>query len=175
MYQDPHRWSLTFQTYVQLTMVKMRTAKQQRPIRLTERSIYSAKYCFVQNLYNCGYMPHSEYTVLTEWFQWLIENLELNLDLIVYLRTSPENCLKRIKERNRSEEAGITAEFLDVLHRLHEDWLIHKQFEVPAKVLVLDGDLSLHDMCKMFDEKKDEILLKNNSHSNCSLQVDTIS
>ena len=34
-----------------------------------ERSIYSAKYCFVENLYKSGKMPGSEYEVLSAWFR----------------------------------------------------------------------------------------------------------
>ena len=51
MYKDPHRWSLTFQTYVQLTMLQAHTKPHTTPVRLMERSIYSAKYCFVENLH----------------------------------------------------------------------------------------------------------------------------
>ncbi|XP_077982209.1 thymidine kinase 2, mitochondrial-like [Glandiceps talaboti] len=172
MYEDPKRWSLTFQTFVQLTMVVMRTEKQLKAIRMMERSIYSAKYCFVENQYRSGFMPDSEYVVLTEWFNWLIQNLDLKMDLIVYLRTDPENCLRRIQERSRSEETGITTEFLQVLHKLHEDWLVNKVFPVPAPVLILDGNNSIEDMKRLFAQQKDKILCQNTSDLNGTVQVD---
>jgi thymidine kinase len=53
MYQDACRWGLTLQTYVQLTMLDQHTS----PVRLMERSIYSARYIFVENLYRSGKMP----------------------------------------------------------------------------------------------------------------------
>jgi deoxyadenosine/deoxycytidine kinase len=34
MYEDPRRWALTFQTYVQLTMLQTHLAKQVRTIKL---------------------------------------------------------------------------------------------------------------------------------------------
>ncbi|XP_002741735.1 thymidine kinase 2, mitochondrial-like [Saccoglossus kowalevskii] len=167
MYQDATRWSLTFQTYVQLTMVQMRTRKQTHPTRLMERSIYSAKYCFVENLYRSGKMPDCEYAVLTEWFDWLISNIDLKMDLMVYLRTSPENCLKRIKERHRSEETGISLQYLQVLDKLHDEWLIeNKYFPLPSPVLVLDGNLELPEMLKMFEKNCDKILMQNNDSRN---------
>ncbi|TRY59763.1 hypothetical protein DNTS_027172 [Danionella cerebrum] len=59
MYQDPSRWGLTLQTYVQLTMLDQHVSPMARttlshhttPVRLMERSIYSAKYIFVENLF----------------------------------------------------------------------------------------------------------------------------
>lgn len=70
MYENPARWGITFQTYVQLTMLKLHQAPQvtfafanvglfsssllafqAAPVKMIERSIFSAKYCFVENLY----------------------------------------------------------------------------------------------------------------------------
>ncbi|KAL2762336.1 thymidine kinase 2 isoform 6, partial [Daubentonia madagascariensis] len=51
MYQDACRWGLTLQTYVQLTMLDRHTCLQTSPVRLMERSIHSARYIFVENLY----------------------------------------------------------------------------------------------------------------------------
>ena len=49
---------------------------------MLERSIYSAKYCFVENLRQQAKMPEAEYVVLTEWFDWLTRNLDMHVDLI---------------------------------------------------------------------------------------------
>ncbi len=39
MYSDPARWSLLFQTYVQLTMVQQHSKRTEKPIRIMERSL----------------------------------------------------------------------------------------------------------------------------------------
>ena len=92
MYEDPKRWSLMFQHYVQLTLIQQHTKITNKPIRVMERSLLSARYCFVENLYNGGNMTDAEYTVLSEWFNFLITLPQLNfkIDQIVYLRTDPE-------------------------------------------------------------------------------------
>ncbi|ESO82884.1 hypothetical protein LOTGIDRAFT_109002, partial [Lottia gigantea] len=135
MYEDPSRWGLTFQTYVQLTMLEIHTQPQEKRIKMMERSIYSAKYCFVENLYKGGKMPEIEYIVLTEWFDFLVRTRDLNVDIIVYLQTKPETVYERIKERCRSEESSIPLEYLQMLHNLHEEWLINKLFPCPQVVV----------------------------------------
>ena len=75
--------------------------KTNRPVKLMERSIYSAKYCFAENLRRNGLMAESEYQVLTSWFDHLVNSPELDLgvDLIVYLRTKPEIARERLLGR----------------------------------------------------------------------------
>jgi deoxyadenosine/deoxycytidine kinase len=126
LYKDAQRWSLTFQSYVQLTMLQNHTKKQNAPVKLLECSIFSAKYCFVENLYRSGRMPGVDYAVLSEWFNnWICKNENVDIDLIVYLQASPNTCLERVKKRNRQEES-VPLEYLETLNNLHEDWLIHQ-------------------------------------------------
>ena len=50
--------------------------------------MYSARYCFVENLLASGKMSEAEYTVISEWFDYLVScpQLDLDVDLVVYLR-----------------------------------------------------------------------------------------
>lgn len=76
MYSDPEKWAFPFQSYVQLTMLqnhlellnipttndvnnensenvnKNRANAETFFINIMERSLFSARYCFVENLYN---------------------------------------------------------------------------------------------------------------------------
>ncbi|MFT7816782.1 thymidine kinase 2, mitochondrial [Arapaima gigas] len=160
MYQDPARWGLTLQTYVQLTMLDQHVTTMTSPVTLMERSIYSAKYIFVENLYRSGKMPEVDYAVLSEWFDWIMRNIHVPVDLIVYLQTSPQTCYERLIERCREEEQVIPLEYLEMIHQLYEDWLIHQtSFKVPAPVLVIPAD---HDVQKMFcqyEEHRGKILM----------------
>jgi len=173
MYEDPVRWSLTFQTYVQLTMLEQHMSCVS-PIKLMERSIFSAKYCFVQNLRNEGKMAESEYEVLTAWFDFLRSSSEINLeaDLVVYLRTSPQVAYERLKGRNRGEEQFIPLKYIQDLHALHEDWLIGKQAPIPAPVYVIDADKDHKDLDCEFLELKKFISHKNQSGKSVSNNSD---
>jgi len=156
MYEDPSRWSLAFQTYVQLTMVQNHTKTSEKSVKLMERSLYSAKYCFVENLKKSGKMPLSEYEVLTSWFQFLLScpQVDLGVDLIVYMRTDPDVALSRVKKRSRGEEHLIAEEYIRDLHYLHEDWLVHGCHGLPAPVLVVDADKDIGEMKEAFAKQE---------------------
>jgi len=160
MYEDPDRWSLAFQTYVQLTMVQNHTMETTKSIKLMERSLFSAKYCFVENLKRSGKMPLCEYEVLTSWFDFLLSSpqVDLGVDLIVYMRTSPDVALRRLMSRGRGEENLIAKEYIQDLHYLHEDWLVHGKYALPAPVIVVDADKDLDEMQEVF-ARQEEIVM----------------
>ncbi|XP_032710193.1 thymidine kinase 2, mitochondrial [Lontra canadensis] len=169
MYRDACRWGLTLQTYVQLTMLEHHTRPQTSPVRLMERSIHSARYIFVENLYRSGKMPEVDYVVLSEWFDWLVRNIDVSVDLIVYLRTTPETCYQRLQLRCREEETVIPLEYLNAIHHLYEEWLIKGGlFPVAAPVLVIEADHDMQKMLKLFEQNRDRILTPENQKHGCS-------
>ncbi|XP_015423371.1 PREDICTED: thymidine kinase 2, mitochondrial [Myotis davidii] len=159
MYRDACRWGLTLQTYVQLTMLDQRTCPQTSPVRLMERSIHSARYIFVENLYRSGKMPEVDYVVLSEWYDWIVRNIDVSVDLIVYLRTTPETCYQRLKMRCRDEEKVIPLEYVDAIHRLYEEWLTKGGlFPTVAPVLVIEADHDMQKMLEVLEQNRDRIL-----------------
>ncbi|XP_041866079.1 thymidine kinase 2, mitochondrial [Melanotaenia boesemani] len=159
MYQDPERWGITLQTYVQLTMLDRHMAPVSAPVKMMERSIYSAKYMFVENLFRSGKMPEVDYAVLTEWFNWITTNISIPVDLIVYLQTSPTTCHERLKQRCREEEKVIPLEYLESIHQLYDDWLVNGSSSPrPAPVLVIPADHDLPRMLQQYEEHREKIL-----------------
>ena len=140
-------------------MVKNHTMKTNCSVKLMERSIYSAKYCFAENLRRNGLMAESEYQVLTSWFDHLVGNPELDLgvDLVIYLRTTPEIAQERLLSRGRfqqpliflfwtplwpgrGEEHLISLEYLQRLHDLHEEWLVHGNYQAHVPQVFRQGN-----------------------------------
>ncbi|KAF3708495.1 Thymidine kinase 2, mitochondrial [Channa argus] len=159
MYQDPERWGITLQTYVQLTMLDRHLSFISAPVRMMERSIFSAKYIFVENLFRSAKMPEVDYAVLGEWFDWITTNISIPVDLIVYLQTSPQICHERLKQRCREEEKVIPLEYLESIHQLYEEWLIKRtSAPLPAPVLVIPADHDLEKMLHYYEENRDKIL-----------------
>ncbi|RVE75756.1 hypothetical protein OJAV_G00002000 [Oryzias javanicus] len=156
MYQDPERWAITLQTYVQLSMLKQHLSPCSSSVRMMERSIFSAKHIFVENLFRSGKMPEVDHAVLSEWFDWITENISLPVDLIVYLQTSPETCHERLKRRCREEEKVIPLEYLQSIHQLYEDWLFRQTL---APLLVIPADHDLQEMLQQYEARREQILL----------------
>ncbi|KAG5681752.1 hypothetical protein PVAND_011161 [Polypedilum vanderplanki] len=168
MYKNPDRWAMTFQNYVTLTMLKNHIKITDKPVKLMERSMYSARYCFVEKMLASGILQEGMYHVLQEWYNFIHEHHQIQCDLIVYLRTSPEVVYERMKKRGRIEESGVSFQYLKDLHELHENWLIHGKFYRPAQVLVLDANLDLDGIGAEYVRSESSILrpivIENTNH-----------
>ncbi|KAK0181428.1 hypothetical protein PV327_003716 [Microctonus hyperodae] len=160
MYRNPERYACLFQSYVQLTMLQRHTMKTSLPYKIMERSVYSAR-CFIENMRRTKLVHNVEATVLEKWYDWCVNNSNIETDLIVYLRTSPQIVYDRMRARARKEEDCVSLKYLEEIHEIHENWLLHRTiFSVPAPVIVLDGDQSMADMFVEFELCKDSIFAK---------------
>ncbi|XP_055307428.1 deoxynucleoside kinase-like [Sitodiplosis mosellana] len=89
MFKNRNEWFVPFQSYVALTMLQNHSRTTDKNYKIMERSIYS------------------------------ITNSPTEVDLFIYLRTSPEIALNRMRKRDREEENGVSLEYLKILHELH--------------------------------------------------------
>lgn len=162
MYKDASRWSLAFQSYVQLTMAEGHKHKAKNAkLKMMERSIFSARNCFVENLYQSKLMPEVDYAVLSEFYDFILQQENTKIDIIVYLRADPLTCQQRIKKRDRMEEKSVPIEYLQSLHDLHENWLTHQtKFKTPAPVYVIDANEDISNLSVKFDQFRDFIFSK---------------
>jgi deoxyadenosine/deoxycytidine kinase len=166
LYEDINRWCFPFQSYVQLSMLELHQKEPKTndiSIKLMERSIYSARYCFVENLFRTNRLKPEEYNILDEWFKYIVNNEHnVSVDLIIYLKTDPEVVYQRIKKRGRNEEKNITLNYLKCLHELHEQWLYKKsEFAIPAPVLTIDANSDLEQVKLLYDKHSQNILNAN--------------
>lgn len=79
-----------------------------------------ARYCFSVLAARQGTLHPAEFSVIAEWYSWLAANVELPLDLILYLRTDPAVVFERMQARGRSEEATVPLAYLSDLHDAYE-------------------------------------------------------
>ncbi|XP_014350382.1 deoxycytidine kinase 2 [Latimeria chalumnae] len=170
LYEDPSRWSYTFQTYSFMSRIKAHLVpasqsllSMERPVQVFERSVYSDRYVFALNLFKLGFINATEWTIYQDWHTFLLNQFHKGIALegIVYLQASPQVCLERLRRRARSEEKGLQLDYLESLHLRHEDWFIKKSTEVHFEhlrnipLLVLDVNEEFED-----DEEKQERLME---------------
>jgi len=129
-YHETERWAYTFQTYAFVTrVVAQEEYAKQNPyqIQLLERSVFSDRYCFAHAAHENGYMNMLEWKLYQEWFSWLVDGYVQKPNGFIYLRANPETCYKRLVNRKRQEEFGISLDYLKQLDDKHEKWLIQKE------------------------------------------------
>ena len=161
-YTDMQRWAYSFQTYVLLTHVLAQRAALSGSHAgwfIAERSLYSARYCFVQNLFELGHISTLEWNLYQEWFAALMALDSIRPQGFIYLKTDPERCFYRIQKRGRHEESGVTRQYLVQLYQKHEAWLVHKTHSIlsDVPVLILDGDKEFEHDAHMQEEFADII------------------
>jgi len=184
IYTNPKRWGMTQESYCGLTFLE----EHLRTIGLVkgmERSIHSARFIFTETLRMAGKMSDVEYTIIDQWYRLLNNEIpeaptgfDLSADIIVYLQTPPKIAYDRIKRRGRAEENGIQMPFLEDLHRLHEDWLIHRNStattKIPAsRLIVINTAAPFDEMMKLYHKFADGIwnLVPGGVKNECSQQV----
>jgi deoxynucleoside kinase len=157
LYNDPLNSSHAFQSYVMLTMLEQHRHKSKKLAKIMERSIFSAKHCFIKHMQSTAIMNARDYTILCKWFEYLTNDPQFNtkVDLVIYLQTDPQIAYERQIKRNRSEESAMKFSYIRELHQLHEDWLINDPSTVPSvPVLVLNGNKDV----KSYKAESDTIL-----------------
>ncbi|MCX5923721.1 MAG: deoxynucleoside kinase [Candidatus Dependentiae bacterium] len=128
---DEKRWAYTFQSYVLITRVDQLLKDNQdfgsKAIRIVERSIYSGKYCFAQVAKEIETISALEWSLYKKlWDRESIRVIQKPAGFI-YLKTSYENCYKRIMSRGRFEEKPISLSYLKAIEDKHEDWFERKK------------------------------------------------
>ena len=107
-------------------MQEERSRSHTGTLRLLERSVFCDRMVFVKAVHEAQHLSELELKLYDSWFNPMLGlNPNLTPDGFVYLKTQPDTCLRRLKHRNRSEEAGIGNNYLSRLGDFHEQWLVN--------------------------------------------------
>jgi deoxyadenosine/deoxycytidine kinase len=138
-YENNTQYSFAFQmmAYISRLSLFKEALKQDYDIIFTERSMFTDRNIFAKMLYDSKNMNELEYQIYNKWFDEFVECL--NNMKIVYIRTSPEICDKRVKYRAREGE-NIPLEYLKNCHYYHDAWLNNCEKLESGEVLVIDGN-----------------------------------
>lgn len=144
-YADRARFSYVFQTYVLLSRVShMNETIKNNPgkIIICERSFMTDIEIFAKTLYESGDITEMEWKVYIEWHKMVRDLFDVPIVGQIYLRTSVENCVSRIKKRNRQSENLIESSYIETLHVKHEQWLMDTEKNI-IPTLIIDGNQDL--------------------------------
>jgi deoxyadenosine/deoxycytidine kinase len=154
-YKDPKRYAYTFQNIAFISKIEKLSEIDESKVVFVERSIWSDKNIFAKNCYMSGLMNDIEYQVYNRWFEWIESNAKKpNIINFVYLKCTPETSHKRVNIRSRSEESGISVDYLTQIHDRHEEW-----FQTESNVRVIDAELDYTNNEEFEEMFKREFLL----------------
>ena len=122
-YKDMDAWSFHLQIY----FLGHRAQQHLELVRgnnsaIADRSIYEDVKIFARALYQQGSLSERDYRSYQRVFHLVADHLP-EPDLLIYLIAPPEILLKRIEERGRKIESGITLEYLSLLDSFYDDWM----------------------------------------------------
>lgn len=122
-YKDQKKYAFSFQLTVLVTMSRLlkKTIKNNPDaIIICERSVFSSKDVFVKMLYDNKMITDIDYQLYLQLFEEITKDIPLSS--IIYLKATPETCLERIKNRNRSGEEEISLEYLEMCQQYHNEF-----------------------------------------------------
>lgn len=145
-FADPERFQFPFQTYATLSRLQQHLQPCNKPIKMMERSLLTARRCFVENLHDSGLLHSGMFHVLDEWYDFINEHHKIQCNAIIYLRTRPEVALARVYARARTEETKINENYLRQLHERHEKLFVQSNSLTGVPVFIVDADKNLQEM-----------------------------
>ncbi len=159
-YKDKKKYSYIFQSYVLFSRLHhlLDTIKANpNHIIICERCHLTDLYVFAKSLYELKDINDIEWRIYNMWHKQLRDMIDLKITGCIFVNTSPDICLQRVKKRSRTGEGGIPLDYLTLLHEKHIDWLLErpkidegkKWFKLKEDtincVLTLDGNVDLYD------------------------------
>ena len=122
-YRDMASWAFHSQVFFLTHRVRSHRALMDDPYSVVQdRSLYEDAEVFARNLYRQGHISERDW----QTYQGLYRTFTTLLpppDLVVYLRASVPTLRRRIAQRGRGFEAGISDAYLGQLNALYEDWI----------------------------------------------------
>ncbi len=137
-YADMKRWSFHVQIYfLSKRFIHQKNFLSKEESIIQDRSIYEDAEIFARNLYNIGMMEERDFRNYRELFAAMTSYLQPP-DLLIYLRSSVPELQRKISQRGREFEKGITAEYLGQLNSLYESWISRY---TAGKLLIIEVDV----------------------------------
>ena len=155
-YQNMSKYSFPMQVY----LLNHRFKQHQQMVwadksSIQDRTIYE-DVIFAKMLKEAEMMEELDFKTYIDLFNNM-SNFLHRPDLILYLDVEPEEALRRVNERSRGCESGLTLEYLQDLRKGYEEWLEDVKDRIP--VIRLDWN-TYQDHKKIADIIRDKLSSK---------------
>jgi deoxyadenosine/deoxycytidine kinase len=141
-YRDMERWSFTLQMEFLLRRIEHhRLVEPSQSGYIQDRTLLEDPEIFAKYLHGLGNMTDGELDLYFDYCRMLMPTVQ-QPDRIIFLRCDDVNILlRRIAERGRKEERGITAQFLRGLAHYYETFpdVCHRKYKIPTLTIDVSG------------------------------------
>lgn len=138
-YKDMRQWSFHLQVFFLGHRARQHLEMLADPrSAIIDRSIYEDAHIFARALHAMGNLNERDYNAYRQVFDLIVENLPAP-SLLVYLKAPVPVLLRRIQERARNIETGISADYLALLDSFYDDWM--QTFDLCPVLTIRTDDL----------------------------------
>ena len=145
-YEDQKKHAFAFQmmAYIsRLALLKEAVENNQDAIIITERSLYTDCMVFAKMLFDSGNIEVQNYKIYLKWFNTFAQDYTINK--VIYVKSAPEVCYKRIAKRSRDGESNIPLSYLINCDKYHTEMLnVMQEGCFCSNQLVLDGNVDIY-------------------------------
>jgi len=136
-YGDMKAWAFNLQVFFLHNRLKniMEIHNSGKSV-VQDRTIYEDAYIFAPNLHEMELMATRDFETYFALFRQ-VEKLLQPPDLLIYLKASIPNLVKRIQTKGREYENTIRIDYLESLNKRYDTWV--KSYDL-GKILVIDTD-----------------------------------
>jgi len=122
-YQDMHAWAFHLQVFFLGHRARQHLAlARAAESAIVDRSIYEDAEIFARTSLDLGNIAPRDYQAYRSVYELVIGSLPAP-DLLLHLRAPIPVLLRRIRDRARAIEAGVTETYLSLLEQKYEQWL----------------------------------------------------
>ena len=135
-YENPEKYAFSFQMMAYISRIhqlRETLRNNDNVIIISERSVFTDKEIFAKMLHDDGKIEDIEFNIYCKWFYEFVKDIPVGG--LIYVKTKPEICEKRVIIRNRKGET-IPLTYLQNCHKYHENWLNNEDLPI----LTLDGN-----------------------------------
>ena len=138
-YSNQEKYAFEFQMLATISRLKMLEESikiNKNVVYVIERCVLSDYHIFTKMLSRQSKMNEQQQIIINMWFS----HIKINIDYIVYLKTSPVNAYNRCRMRNRKGET-VEFDYIDSCHNMYESWLNKET----SNLITLDCDNHMSD------------------------------
>lgn len=135
-YKDISRWSYNLETYFLAQRFRdVLDISRSKDVIIQDRTLYEGVHIFVANNREMGNLSERDFETYMSLFNVMASTVRPP-DLLIYLKSSVAELVRKIQMRGREYEQGISLEYLSGLNRLYEKWT----GEYEGKMITVDAD-----------------------------------